>query len=250
MIQYSIVSASHSSVVVDHESDPSSSSKPVLFLGLSAPRGWPWIGIPDDLVQSRGNLRVQHLEVWKVLSTNWSRGFQLVLRINRLHFDQQHNIRCEIITGGHLIFDTYFHTKKDCGSANLSNWNSDICPTMKLCGNSTGSIKELAVDGLVANVGIGVVPWFSVSSPVWKVFVLPFTGTASRFLCAHWELIYSMFSRSLNLSHFVHIDDLSISETFFFQRQFFWQSNLFSSRFNKSVLCVLKCQFWLLRLSL
>ena len=36
----------------------------------------------------------------------------------------------------------------------------------------------------------------------------------------HWDFIYSKFLRSLNLSHFVHISDLRISENFFFHRQF------------------------------
>ena len=55
------------------------------------------------------------------------------------------------------FLNRFFHTKTYCGSGNSSECNPDICPTMKLCGNSTG-IVELAVDGLLANVGIGIVP--------------------------------------------------------------------------------------------
>ena len=79
--------------------------------GLPVPRDWPssWTGILDDLVQSRSNLRVWHLEVWKILSTNWSRGFQLVQRMNYLHFlDPQHGIRWKIRTGSRLIFEPSF----------------------------------------------------------------------------------------------------------------------------------------------
>ena len=74
-IQYCIVSTSHSTVVVDHEGDLSSSKKPVLFLGfLLLETDLLQLGILDDLVQSRSNLRVQHLEVWKILPINGSRG--------------------------------------------------------------------------------------------------------------------------------------------------------------------------------
>ena len=66
------MSASRSKLVVDHEGHLSSSWKPVLFLGflfLEADLLLE-LGILHDLVQSRGNLRVQHLEVWKILSIN------------------------------------------------------------------------------------------------------------------------------------------------------------------------------------
>ena len=66
------MSTTHSKVVEDHEGDLSSSWKPVLLLGflfLEADLLLE-LGILDDLVQSRSNLRVQHLEVWKILYTN------------------------------------------------------------------------------------------------------------------------------------------------------------------------------------
>ena len=90
------------------------------------------MGILDGLVQRRCNLRVQHLQIWKILSTNWSRRFWLVQRINHLHFpDSQHGIRWKIRTGSHLVFGSYLSHQKDCGLGNLSNGNSDICcPTM------------------------------------------------------------------------------------------------------------------------
>ena len=59
------MSASHSKVIVNHEGDPSSSQKPVLEADLLLE-----LGIMDDLVQSRGNLRVQNLKFWKTLSIN------------------------------------------------------------------------------------------------------------------------------------------------------------------------------------
>ena len=53
-----------------------------------------------------------------------------------------------------------FQHKNVAGVRNLSNWSSDICclccPTMEFCGISTGNV-ELMVDGLLANVGIGIV---------------------------------------------------------------------------------------------
>ena len=59
----------HSKVVADHEGHLSSSWKPVLLLGFLLLEADLLIelGILDDLVQSRGNLHVQHLEVWKIL---------------------------------------------------------------------------------------------------------------------------------------------------------------------------------------
>ena len=50
------------------------------------------------------------------------------------------------------------------------------------------------------------------------------------------------FLSSFHFSHFVHASDLSISENLFLHRFFFLCTNLFSSRFNKSVLCVLYFQ--------
>ena len=56
-----------------------------------------------------------------------------------------------------------FHTQNDCGLGNLSNCISGICclccPTIEFNENCTG-IEELIVDGLLANVGIGIVPLF------------------------------------------------------------------------------------------
>ena len=62
------------------------------------------------------------------------------------------------------------------------------CPTIEFCGKST-SVAELVVNGFVANVGIGIVPWISLSSLVWIVFVIPASGTASRFLCTSSDWI-------------------------------------------------------------
>ena len=49
------------------------------LFGLSVPRETDLLlelGILDDLVQSRSNLRVQHLEIYKILSRNGSRRLQ------------------------------------------------------------------------------------------------------------------------------------------------------------------------------
>ena len=57
-----------------------------------------------------------------------------------------------------------------------------------LCGNSTG-ISELIVGGLPANVGIGIVPLFCLSSLVNKVPVPVACGTDPRSLCDAPECI-------------------------------------------------------------
>ena len=71
------MSANHSKVFVDHEGDLSSSQKPVLFLGFLLLKTdlLLELGILDDLVQSRGNLRVQRL---KFLENSFK---QLIARI-------------------------------------------------------------------------------------------------------------------------------------------------------------------------
>ena len=67
------MSTSHSKVVVDHESDLSSSEEPILFLGflfLETDLHLE-VGILDDLVQSRSNLRVQHLRIFLKKIQKW-----------------------------------------------------------------------------------------------------------------------------------------------------------------------------------
>ena len=61
------MSASHSKIVVNHEGDLSSSQEPTIRLGFLLLEGELLLelGILDDLVQSRSNLRVHHLKVWK-----------------------------------------------------------------------------------------------------------------------------------------------------------------------------------------
>ena len=71
-IHHCIMSTSNSKVVVDHESSLCSSLKPILFLDF------PFLesdfqldkGIPDDLLQSRENLRVSISKFGKSLLRN------------------------------------------------------------------------------------------------------------------------------------------------------------------------------------
>ena len=128
------------------------------------------LGILDDFVQSRSNLRVQHLEIWKILSSNWSRGLQFFQWINHIHlFDPKHSVRWKFRAGSHLGFESYGKStlKNVCGLGNLSNCSSKIfClrgPNMEFFGNSNG-INKLIVDGLPANVRIGIVSLLCLSS--------------------------------------------------------------------------------------
>ena len=79
-----------------------------------------------------------------------------------------------------------FQTKNDCGWKNLSNWSSSICclccPTIEFFGNSTG-IKELMVDDLLANVGIGIVSLLCLSFLAKEVPDPAACGTDPRSLC-------------------------------------------------------------------
>ena len=64
------MSANHSEVVGKH--GRRSSKKPVLFLRVLLLETVVLLelGILSDLVKNRSDLRVQHLEVWKILSTD------------------------------------------------------------------------------------------------------------------------------------------------------------------------------------
>ena len=111
------MSTSHSKVVVDRKSDLSSSWKPVRFLGfLFLETDLLELGILIDLVQSRSNLRVQHLEIWKNLSANWSRELQFFQWINHLHLiDPQHRIQWKIRTCSRLILASYLPHQQRLG---------------------------------------------------------------------------------------------------------------------------------------
>ena len=138
------MSASDPEVLVDQVSDLSSAKETILFWGFLFIETdlLLELRILDDLVQSRSNLRVQHLEVWKVLSTNWSRGFQFLAWINHLHFFDPHRLSLD-------FWNLIFQMKNDWRFRNLSNCSSDscclCCPTIRFCGISTG-IDELIVD--------------------------------------------------------------------------------------------------------
>ena len=63
------MSTSDSEVVVDHVSDLSSSKKPIRFLFLQTDLLFE-VGILDDLVQSRSNLRVQQFKIREILTSD------------------------------------------------------------------------------------------------------------------------------------------------------------------------------------
>ena len=95
-----------------------------------------------------------------------------------------------------------FHTKNNCGVGNLSNCSSDICClcglTIEFCGNST-SILELTVDGLLANVGIGIVSLPCLSSLVKGVTDPVACWTAPRSFCgAQGWISWWWFRRRVN----------------------------------------------------
>ena len=86
------------------------------------------------------------------------------------------------------VLNLVFHTKNDDGLGNASNCSSDFCclccPTTYFCGVSTGCVK-FVVNGLDANIGIGIAPKSCPSLLVRLVFTSGWRskGTASRFLC-------------------------------------------------------------------
>ena len=147
--------------------------KPVLFLGFLFLETdlLLELGILAGLVQSRSNLRVQHLEFWKILPRTDREDFnssnESTISTSLIHNVASDGKSEQVAT---WFLNRIFHTKNGSELWNLSKCNSDICclccPTRKFCGISTGSV-ERTVDGLPANVGIGIVPLFC-SSPLAK----------------------------------------------------------------------------------
>ena len=79
------------------DGDLYSSNKPILFLSflfLESDLLFE-VGILDDLVQSRGNLRVQHFKILEFLAHNWSRWLQFIHWINHLHLFHLHYMASE-----------------------------------------------------------------------------------------------------------------------------------------------------------
>ena len=150
----------------------------VSFLGLLFLEAYLHLelGILDDLVQSRSNLRVQHLEVWKILS--WKRIARTSIRPMNQPSPLPRSITLlpmenQVVT---WVWNRIFQTRNDCGLGNLSNCNSDICClTMKFC------IVELVVHGFVGNVAIGI-DLVCLHLCEWSSS-FQLQGTASRFLC-------------------------------------------------------------------
>ena len=70
ILQYCIMSASHSKIVVDHKGDLYPSKEPNLLLDFLLLKTdlLLELGIQDDVVQCRSNLPVQHFKVWKIFS--------------------------------------------------------------------------------------------------------------------------------------------------------------------------------------
>ena len=138
------------------------------------------------LFKSRTNLRVQHFKIGNILSSNCSWGLRFIQWTDHLHFfDPEHSFRWKIRTSSNLSFlNSNFHTKNDCGWGNLSNCGSDscylCCPTKELCGSG---ISEFMVDGLLANIGIGILRLSCSSSIAKEVPVSIGCATDSVFLC-------------------------------------------------------------------
>ena len=196
------MSASHSKVVVDHESDLSSTKE-------SGPLFWAFCS-------SRLTFFMKW-EFWMILfraeaifassNSNFGKFFPAIDREDFNSSNEStistsliHNIAWDgkseqVVT---WFLNLIFHTKNDRGAGNLSNCSSDICclscPTKEFCGKSIG-IVELIVDGLLANVGIGIVPLFCSSSLAERVSVPVACGTDPRSLCGAPEWIPWGWSR-------------------------------------------------------
>ena len=86
-----IIGASNPEVVVDHESDLSSTKKQILFgcfLFLQTDLLLE-VGILDDLIQSRNNSRVQRFKILEILTLELSAMILNRPLIDHLHFLNQ-----------------------------------------------------------------------------------------------------------------------------------------------------------------
>ena len=95
------------------------------------------MGILDDVDQSRGNLRVQHLEVWKIFSRQIvTISIPVMSQPSPLHNNASDGKSEQVVT---CSLCRIFQTKTECGWRNLSNYSSDICclccPTINIMRN-------------------------------------------------------------------------------------------------------------------
>ena len=114
------------------------------------------MGVLDDLIECRGDLRVRNL-LPATDRDEFNSSIESTISTPL--------IRWKIRTSSHLVSESYFPTKTDDGVGNLSNCISDICclcgPTIELCGISTGMKK--------------------------------FHGRRPACECRHWDFVFSLF---------------------------------------------------------
>ena len=195
------MSASNTEVVVDHVSDLSAAKEPILFLSFLFLQTdlFLEVGILDDLVQSGRNPRIQHVKIREMsIPLNWVRWFQIVQRIDHLHFfDPQHCLRERTRTGTYLGFESYLPTWKRwrCGKfvklklrdpkflliSHVILWISSFCWK-----------REFLIDGVLTNLGVGKVSLFCSSLLATSLPVLGRTGSASvAFRFQEWRISLS-----------------------------------------------------------
>ena len=121
------------------------------------------LGILDDLVQSRGNLRGPSISKFGKSFPYTDREDFRPSKESTISTSLIHNTASDgkIRTTWDLCFESCFPHQKWWGLRNLSICSSDscglCCPTTYFCGISTGCL-ELVVNGLGANMGIGIAP--------------------------------------------------------------------------------------------
>ena len=166
VIQYCIMNASDSKVVKDHEGDVSPSQKPILFLSC--------LFLQADLLFWSGNsgwsCSKQMQFSCPAFQNSGSPYPQLIAKVSihpmnpTISTSLIHNIASDgkseqIVT---RLLNLVFQNKNVENAGNLSKCSSEICclccPTIEFCGISTRN-NEFMVDGLLANVGVGIVPY-------------------------------------------------------------------------------------------
>ena len=105
--------SSHSEVFVDHTSNLSSTEKSVLHLRLLLLQTDSLLEerVRDDLLQSRRDLRIEHLKIRESMPSNWLRRLKIVHWFDHLYFfDPQHSVRRKAWTETCLGLETRFPT--------------------------------------------------------------------------------------------------------------------------------------------
>ena len=121
-----IIDSSVPEVLVDQESDLSSTKETVLFLDFLLLQTDPSfeVRIMDDSVRSWSDLRIEYFKFWNVNSSQRARSFWIMHWFNHLHFfDLQRSFCRKLWANTYLDLESHLPISVET----LSKWGSEIC---------------------------------------------------------------------------------------------------------------------------